>query len=349
MFKLIHRYVRGRWERYYLKSHWHLILDLSLSLIILILAGALISLYLYRPNVSWLSQSAPLVVDLNNPPLELSYDIASSSAKVKEGTVLKITFKNSGTAVINNVNFNLLTTDSNFLVNRLEAVDSSVLKINGREAVLPQILAGESGEAVLKVYFSQKMATARTINWQVQSQYQLANQLLKATASLPSLLISGELEAKAVVYYTSPQGDQLGVGPVPPIATVPTNYWVFWEVKSVSDFKNLVFSARLPRGVELASGRTLLSGDFNYNTSSRQVIWKIPELKSQANNYRIGFEIQLIPTVEQVGQVLPLLTSSRYYGQDTLTGEEISGLLNALTTNLETDRFNAGQGEVIKL
>jgi len=230
----------------------------------------------------------------------------------------------------------------------LETADQSALKINGREVVLTRIGAGESGEAVLKVYFNQKNPKARAINWQAQSQYVFAAQLLKATMNLSSLTIPAELEVKAAVYYTSPQGDQLGVGPIPPIATVPTNYWVFWEANSAHDFKNLVFSARLPKGVELYGGRSLLAGEFNYSTSSRQVIWKIPNLKGEDSSYRVGFEIQLIPTLEQVGKVLPLLTGGRYYGQDALTGAESSGSLQPLSTNLEGDHFNAGQGEVVK-
>lgn len=345
MFKHIHRYIRGRWERYYLKSHWHLVLDLSLSLIIIILAAAVVSLYFYRPNLPWFGQHTAPIVDLNNPPLELTYNLNSSSTKIKEGITLKIDFKNNGTAAVNDVSINLLTTDSNFTVSRLETADTA-LKINGREVVLTRIEAGGSGEATLRVYFNQKNPVMRTINWQAQNQYFFAGHLLKATVNLPALTIPATLEAKEAIYYTSPQGDQLGVGPLPPLVGIPTSYWVFWEVSSANDFKNLVFSARLPKGIELSGGRSLLSGEFNYNTSSRQVIWKIPELKGQDNNYRIGFEIQLIPTPEQVGHILPLLSNSYYYGQDPLTGEKISGSLNQLTTNLETDSFNVGQGEV---
>jgi len=347
MFKFIHRYLRGRWERYYLKSHWHLVLDLSLLLVIVILAGTVVGLYFYHPNFSGI-QYTPPTVDLNNPPLELNYSLASSSLRIKEAAVLKIDFKNNGTVAIDNININLTTTDTNFTVSRLEASDQSALKINGREIVLTRIEAGASGEAVLKIYFNQKNLQARSINWQAQSQYIFAGQLLKATINLPVLIIPAELEVKGVVYYTSPQGDQLGIGPLPPIATVPTNYWIFWEANSAHDFKNLVFSARLPKGVELYGGRSLLSGEFNYSTSSRQVIWKIPSLKGGGSSYRLGFEIQLIPTLEQVGKVLPLLTGGRYYGRDALTGAESSGSLQPLSTNLEGDHFNAGQGEVVK-
>ena len=350
MFKLIHHYIRGRWERYYLKSHWHLILDLSLSLLVVILAGALFSLYYYRPNLPWLGSYNPPTVDLNNPPLEIDYSVATSSAKIQDGTILRIIFKNNGNAAINNVNIDFATADDNFALSRLELDDNDNgnLSLNGRELVLKQIKAGTSSALTLRIYFSQKNLAARKIEWQAQSQYFFAGQLLKATVKLAPLTTAAELIAKEAAYYTSPQGDQLGIGPIPPIVGIPTNYWVFLETSGSSDFKDIVFSAYLPQGVELSSGRSLLAGEFSYSTSSRQIIWKIPELKSGNGSYRLGFEIQLIPTAEQEGKVLPLLTNTRYYGEDALTGDEVGGRLKQLTTDLESDRFNSGQGQVVK-
>lgn len=346
MFKFIHRYARGRWERYYLKSHWHLILDLSLFMVIIILAAAVFSLYFYRPSLPWIGAYNPPTVDLNNPPLDLSYSVASPVIKIKDAAVLRINFKNNGTVVINNVVINLSSVDPNFTISKLETVSDN-LTINGRQIVLTSVKSGESGEAALKIYFNSKESSSRTINWRAQSEYFLGGQLLKEAVNLPILKLAAELNIKAAVYYTSPQGDQLGVGPVPPIVGIPTSYWIFWEAKSNGDFKNLVLSARLPKGIELGSNRSLLAGEFSYSTSSRQIIWKVPQLKGNDDNYRVGFEIKLIPVAEQVGHVLPLLTQARYYGQDALTIEESAGSLSNLTTNLETDRFNSGQGQVV--
>ncbi|MFA5184651.1 MAG: hypothetical protein WC456_03965 [Patescibacteria group bacterium] len=347
MFKIIHHYFRGRWERYYLKSHWHLILDLSLFLIIVILLIAVASLYFYRPSLPGIGAYAPPTVDLNNPPLEIDYALASSTIKIKNGNLVKISFKNNGTAAISDIKINFLTTDANFTVSQLKAVKvDDRLSLSGREAVLAKVPAGESGEVSVWVYFNQKNQQARQINWQAQSQYNMAGQVLKETASLPSLTVAAELKAQAVAYYTSPQGDQLGIGPLPPLVGIPTDYWIFWEASSVADFKNIVFSARLPQGVELAAGRSLLAGEFNYSTSSRQIVWRIPELQGGENNYRLGFEIELIPTVEQEFQVLPLLSDIRYYGEDALTGEATRAYLNELDTNLDGDHFNSGRGVV---
>lgn len=348
MIKIINRYIRNRWERYYLKSHWHLILDLSFLTIIIILVAGIITLYFYQPKLPGLTGPNRVSVDLNNPPLELNFKVVTAAAKAGEGSVLKIGFKNTSSLVLQNVNINFSTLDKNFSLNRLEAAStSSILKINGRGVTLSRIEANADGEIALKVYFSAK-GKERTINWQAQSQYVLGGQELKESFSLPPLFLSAELVVKDAAYYTSPQGDQLGIGPLPPIVGIPTNYWIFWEAEGTGDFKNLVLSARLPKGIELTGNRSLLAGDFTYSSSTRQLIWKAPKLEADSDSYRLSFEVQLIPEASQVGQFLPLLSNGWYYAEDVLTGEEVKGAFSALTTDLDKDRFNVGQGKVVK-
>jgi len=348
MIKIIHRYIRGRWERYYLKNYWHLILDFSLLTIVIMLAAGMGALYFYRPNLPGSSFPNRISVDLNNPPLELGFTIATSTAKLKDGSILKISFKNTSTSDLKNINLDFTVLDKNFSLDRLEGIStSSIMQITGRSVTLSKIEAGTAGELSLKAYFNAK-SKERTINWQAQSQYVLGGQVLKESFNLPSLLLAAELTVKDAAYYTSPQGDQLGIGPLPPIVGIPTNYWIFWDAKGNGDFKNLVFSARLPKGIELTGLRSLLAGDFTFSSSTRQIIWKIPKLEADSDSYRLSFEVQLIPEESQVGQSLPLLSSGRYYGEDTLTGEEAEGSFSALTTNLDNDRFNAGQGKVVK-
>ncbi|MFA7088192.1 MAG: hypothetical protein WC146_02525 [Patescibacteria group bacterium] len=347
MIKTIHRYFRSRIERYYLKNRWHFVLDLSLLLIVIILTASVISLYSYRPDISWLGGFSGPVLDLNNPPLELKFDLSGDSLDAREGANLKINFKNNGADAIKNIKVNFAAIDEEFSIRKLELTNDEVsFKINGKELVLDSIPAGEETDVELKIYFS-TVVGKRLISWQAQSEYIFSGKLLKKTFVLPQIILKAELSVKSAAYYTSPQGDQLGVGPLPPIVGIPTTYWMFWSVKGDDDFKNLVLSARLPNGVELADGRSLLSGEFNYNDSSRQIIWKVPEIKGGEDNNRLGFEIRLIPTTDQVGMVLPLLNSPRYYAEDSFTNEEKTGSFSAPNTNLADDSFNSGEGKVI--
>ncbi len=353
MIKLIHRYFRGRFERFYFKNHGHFVLDLSLTIIVVCLAIGLIVLSSYRPGSPSGGPNARPVLDLNNPPLNLELTPGGSAVSLSDGVTLKIIFKNNGAAAINDLKLTLETSDNNFSLKKIAEpkpdagfnIDNQIITINNQTINFAKIPAGASGEAEVKIYFNSK-SEGRVINWRARSEYSVLGQILKNDISLPTLKVKAELSVTSEAYYTSPQGDQLGIGPLPPLVGIPTNYWIFWKTQSLDNFKNLVVSARLPKGVELTDSRSLLAGEFNYNPDTRQLIWKVSELAGRAESYHLDFEVQLIPTAEQVGQVLPLLSNPRYYATDSLTSEEISGALDKSTTDLDQDRFNSGQGRV---
>ncbi len=350
MFKFIGRHWQSRRERFYKKNRWHLILDFSLATIIILLVASLISLKAYQPNANWFwSGTTPTksAIDLNNPPLIFNVSVASSSVRLTQAVELKVNLKNDSDFLIQNIKTDLVLATKNFSLNKIEAsVPNSDIKISNRQIDFGSLGASAAKTITLKVYFNTYDEAERVINWQVQNSYSVEGQTIKEALNLPDLKLASELIAKAVAYYNSPQGDQLGSGPLPPLVGLPTNYWVFFDVKSNGDFKNLVFSAKLPLGVELTGERSLLSGDFKYNASSRQIIWTVPELKNQSDSYRVGFEIQLIPDSSQLGKNIPLITNISYYAQDTLVNEESAAELYDLSTNLDFDRLNKGQGKV---
>ncbi len=346
MIKFIHQYFRGRFERYYLKNHWHLVLDLSLTIVIICLLASVIGLYLYRPTASSLGTVNHQSVDLNNPPLAITIVPAAGSVDLESGTLVRVDYKNNGAVPISSLRVTLESTDNNFSVDRLEkAEETQSVEFNGTNAVFTDLSAGVNGQAGLKVFFTSEK-DSRVINWRARLEYMINGQTFKQDLDLQQLKIKADLKVTAAAYYTSPQGDQLGIGPVPPVVGLPTNYWIFIEAQSQADWQNLVVSARLPKGVELTDSRSLLAGDFKYNASARQLIWKIARLAGRTEKYHLGFEVQLTPTAAQAGQVLPLLNNLQYYASDTLTAEDAAGTLDNLSTSLDKDRFNAGQGQV---
>lgn len=353
MFKIIHHHFLWRWERFYKKNRWHLILDIALLLIIIILTACLIAWNSYNPKILFFS---PVVtpasttnssVDLNNPPLEISCAVSNVVIKKDETALLNIKVKNKGETAVQNLTVRLVSVDKNFTVSDLKISDKETKEnLQGQNIIYHQLAPNESRTTQIAVAFLTRNAEARVVSWQAISEYNYNERKFKDTFLLPSLKKIGELTAKASIYYTSPQGDQLGVGPLPPIVNLPTSYWLFLEFKSVSDLKDLVFSGRLPQGVEFSAGRSLLTGSFNYNATTRRFIWKIAELRGNDNNGRIGVEIKLTPTIKQINQILPLITDLKYYAVDPLTDTDLNGNIKSLTTNLEFDRFNVGQGKV---
>jgi len=353
MIKFIKHKWASRRERFYKKNRWHLVLDITLVIIIILLIAAAVTLHFYRPATSnIINQPLPerLELDLNNPPLVFDFSVATSSFNLGEGTELKINLNNGSKIVASDIKINLLPLDKNFSISKLELVDanSETIKteINNKQLIVNSLGAGENKGIKIKVYFKNNNSAIRTIKWQAQEEYSVKGQLVKEFVTLPDLYLNAELKAQAAIYYNSPQGDELGSGPLPPLIGLPTNYWVFFEVKSAGEFKNLVFNAKLPKGVELTDRRSLLAGNFSYNASSRQVIWKIPELKNQSDSYRVGFEIQFIPEDKQADKIAILLGSLQCYAYDSLTDNYNHIELADLSTNLDFDRINKGTGKI---
>jgi len=354
MLKIIHRHLRYRWEKFYRRNKWHLILDLAFLTVIIILVSLVIGLNFYRPGSKIDSVSpVPVIntpIDLNNLPLDLNASIASSTLDIKEGVLLKFSFKNNSSHPLSNLklNFNLLT--KNFTINRLELDNENnpEITINGSELSLPDLPANLSGELSLRVYFKSKNNDGKEIDWQVSANYLAGGQNLKDNFDLPALNLASVLSVETRAYYNSPQGDQLGAGPLPPLVALPTNYWIFVEAKADGNFNNFIYSARLPKGVEVTGNRSILSGTYSYNKDTRQLIWRVPLIEANLSDYRAGFEVQLVPTANQVDKVLPLLTSAHYSAQESAGAKtEVYEEVSSPDTNLEYDLINRGQGKIV--
>jgi len=154
---------------------------------------------------------------------------------------------------------------------------------------------------------------------------------------------------RASIYYHSPQGDQLGIGPLPPIIDVPTTYWLIVKaINSGNNLRNLSFSAQLPPSVELSGEQSLLAGRYSYNQETRRLIWQVDSLEASGGDYIANFALVLTPTDSQIGKNAYLLKNLQYHADDVLTGSVISSQLSDLDTSLPDDRLNRGSGVVVK-
>lgn len=358
MLKILQRHWLNRFEKYYRRNHWNLIVDFSFLVIIIILLSSVIGLYLYRPAASLKNVTDnPIIntpIDLNNPPLDLSAELLNSSIASGEGAIIKLTFKNNSDYSLNKLVFDFVSLNKNFSIDHLELLEENNpdISLNKTKIILPDLPANLSGEVSLKVYFKNKNSESKEvkeINWQISGTYLAGGQSLKQNFDLPLLNIASVLTVDSRAYYNSPQGDQLGAGPLPPIVSLPTNYWLFIEANADGDFNNFIYSAKLPRGVEVTGNRSILAGDFTYNKDSRQIIWRVPLVKAGSSDYRAGFEVQLIPTDAQFDKVLPFLSSARYSAQEAAGAKtKVNEEIDSPDTNLEFDLINKGEGQVTK-
>lgn len=153
--------------------------------------------------------------------------------------------------------------------------------------------------------------------------------------------ITRELQLGAAVHYNLAEGDQLGVGPLPPQVGESTKYWIFFS-PSTNYFtvKDVAVTAELPANVEFTGHTSVTSeNDVAYDEATRRISWQISELKNTEDLLPPGaaFQLAIIPTADQVGKPAKLLINIRITGQDSITKQSISAKISDLTTKINED------------
>ena len=151
------------------------------------------------------------------------------------------------------------------------------------------------------------------------------------------------------LFYTS-QGDQLGVGPIPPVVGEYTSYWVIIKVINTNNpIKDLKITALVPTGIEFTDINNVTDGDqIIYNQDTRQITWTISDVAQFAGIFipapEARIQLALTPNANQVGTSPALLTNVTATATDSVTG----AFLTAAGKNISTAIFeDNGQNKVI--
>ncbi len=341
-----------RKTKHYLKNHWHLFVDIFLLLVILGLAVNIVIIKTTKQNVDTTSvKHVPkILVSTSTDYLVINTDISKKNIYSDREFNLNLSLENNGDYEIKDLSLTPAFLNNSFSVTKIENnTEASNLRIKGTKLILDKLNAGEKVSVNLSLIISAKKGSPRLINWVLKASYLEDNKNYSKNYNLDGLKLITDLKIDAKAYYHSPQGDQLGSGPIPPLVGLPTNYWMFFEVDNQgNDLSNLVVSAKLSNGITLTSAKTLSAGDFSYNEGQKRITWSVKKAVVNNGNYQAGFEIQLLPTSKQVGLEPLLLTDISYIAVDSYTGERLSGKLPNIDTSLPADTINQGQGKVLE-
>ncbi len=354
MIHLLKKWGKRRHAKHYLKSHWHLILDIILVIVIALLLTTLIVVRYYsvpKVDTTPVEHVAKDTITTTTPG-SLIVKTSNSKSNIYSGEtfIIKINLENSGKTNISKLELTPRLLSDGFTISKLENINTlSNVKVSGRKLILENLSSDSSENLEIAVTVDNEINSSRIINWRLDAIYQEANETHGSEHSLSSVKLITDLKIKAVAYYNSPLGDQLGSGPIPPIFGLPTNYWIFFEVNNVGNNLNgLAVSAKLPAGVTLSNNKTLSAGEFSYNEGQKRLTWLVKEVGGIDKVYQVGFEIQLMPTIEQINTSPVLVNNISYLATDSYTNERLSGKLEAISTDLPFDIINQGQGVVIK-
>ncbi|MGI6374216.1 MAG: hypothetical protein ACOX0C_02675 [Patescibacteria group bacterium] len=344
-------YFKRRRDHYFFKSRWNMLYDLSLAGLILLLLGLFIAVIYFRPEfsdrlLSW-SAGPKYQLDEEAPPLVVEASSPRALRDLTEAVELELELFNDSPIELKDIKVNLNFPDRQVSLDKLELAEGELgVVINNNELLISKLTAQESLNLKLILSLRSRVESLKLISWQAELEYLALNQTLQKELKLDNIQLASQLTGSAEAYYHSPQGDQLGTGPLPPLVAIPTNYWIFFKVQGNGDFKDLVFSGKLAPGVELTGKRSVLAGNFTYNASLRQMVWTLPELSGAGDSYRLGFEVRFIPSEGQLGKIPTLVNEVKYYAYDPIIAEVSHYNLNNVTTNLDYDHLSRGQGTV---
>jgi hypothetical protein len=225
-----------------------------------------------------------------------------------------------------------------------------------------ELPAGANGDLKFKIGASEIAEPAKVLkfgsvlkSW-VDLSYKLKSGFGEAVSSGGEVLenqINSDLAVQVLARYFSPEGDQLGRGPLPPEVGVETKYWVFWSVENnLNDVSDVSVTAHLPQGVEWTENVSVALGNLSYNPSRRAILWEIGDLDrftgEEWPRQGVAFEISLEPTSGQVGQPAVLLDQIKIFGSDKFTEQFLEKISPVLTTDLIYDKLAQDKGRVIK-
>ena len=292
-------------------------------------------------------------LNIKSPSFKVFIDADKKVTDINEDVVYTISYQNQADVDLINVKFDLVSGNSNFKISNWSLVSSEPkMEEQNNSLVLSGTLSpDQSGKFSVKVrYMAVKAVANQEVYFNLNSNYSLSGQSLRYSLASPKTKAISQFKLKSGAYYYSSQGDQLGVGPIPPQVGLATNYWIFWEVASGgNDLENLAVSADVSDDAVWLDNKSLLAGTLRHAEVGGRVVWEVLELVAQATpgQYKVGFSLGVIPEAKDLGKTLLLLQNIKYTAFDKFTGQEISGSLKNLSTSLEADILSSGKGTVI--
>jgi hypothetical protein len=260
--------------------------------------------------------------------------------------------ENGESEKISNIKMDFAPDTTAFVLKGLELkTQNDKFSISGTTLSLGDLNPGEKINLDLEANLSRKKVNPnQETGLLADVSYKAGDQNMSYKIYSQKIKVLSDIQVSSRAVYYSAQGDQLGIGPLPPAVDVPTRYWVFWEIDNLgNDLKDLMMSAELPANVAWTNQKSLLNGNIRFAEIGHKVVWTLDDLPKEGGQYRAGFEIELVPSKTDLGKVPNLLINTQYSAFDAFAGAEVSGNVEDLNADLKGDSMSSGKGKVIKL
>jgi len=337
-----------RYQKLYANKLWHLILDFGAILLIVLL---IIMWWIIRGSQWEINQKIvesfkpikhqPIVYQEQPLSWKMSFEhpvIEGSETELEA----KIEYSNQAKQPIL-VEYNCRSVDDGVTVNFASSSQPLTIKNGGLSGQI-EAEASSSLSAIL--------------HWQEQSSRKENKVLCQLTTAIGQqtwreaevefvFKKAGLVKSSAKAFYYTEDGDQVGIGPLPPMVGLPTSYLVTWTIdNNGGDLSDIQFSAVLGDEATWQGEAGLTGGNLSYDDKNRKINWRIADWSDEAPRKQASFYVSINPNKEAVGKVLQLVRIGQWKADDAWAEKKWQGQLPELTTNLDYDSRYKGQGTV---
>lgn len=152
-----------------------------------------------------------------------------------------------------------------------------------------------------------------------------------------------DIKLNSYAFYYNEYGDQIGIGPLPPIAGIPTNYWIFFEIQNgENNLKNIDLYTNLGKNVYSTKNKNIALGNFIIN-QDKQINWSATNIEKN-QKIKIAFEVSFVPDENSIGKIVNIIHNTKIFAYDEICKKQISTGGEDLDTNLKYDPYAKNQG-----
>ena len=321
-------------------------------------------------NTYTISKQVANVV-LEKSPLSLSIVANEASeyvSRLGETIVYTIEYKNNSDMAMQNVKIQAWPSGELFELSRTRTdgyFNSLANVITWFPATNPQLASVSSGrggtvsfsipvkEAFPIRLLSDKNYTLK-VRAQVESQTVPQNITADKTVSVATFesKVAGKVEFISDAYWRDATSGILNDGPYPPRVNQPTQFTIHWRlVNHATDVSGVHIAAYLQSGARFTGKiRSTVDTQPQYNPNSGLVTWDIPFIPATKGfispPVEAIFQVEVIPSSNQVGADVPFLTGAVAAWTDSFVGKEGEATAPELDTSIKADTSIQGDRRV---
>lgn len=275
-----------------------------------------------------------------------------------ESATLEITLRNDSTLDMNDLVLNIPLANpidlSNFPKKNLGILRNNIFTIQKiHRPELATLKSGETKSILLQVPFThptQGTDIAVSFNIELLSHISQLPQQTIFTKKIksPEIKIASRLLLGGQVLYYTPEGDQLGRGPLPPRVDSETKYWATLSIQNTtSKVENIEFSATVPSYVAWTDKSSVSIGrDVTFDEQTRKISWTHPSVPPHTT-VGINFELAITPTTAQKNTTPIILQNIVAQARDSFTEIPLSATFKALDISLPFDSIGKQRGVMV--